>query len=54
MIHSQVDRILAEGTIDEQVYYFVKWQGLQYDESTWEKASDINDDAQVAPSLPSP
>jgi len=38
----QIDRILDKKERDDDIWYLVKWQHLGYDESTWEKADDIN------------
>lgn len=37
----EVDRIIDEAGDGDRRKYHVKWKGLNYDESTWEKASDI-------------
>jgi len=48
-----VDRIIAkEIRTDEtkqkkETYYLVKWQGLQYNEATWEHEKDVNDDEKI-------
>lgn len=43
----EVDRICAKREIDGVIHYFVKWGGLPYCEGSWEKGTDINDDAQI-------
>lgn len=58
----EIDRILAKTTKGGQTKYLVKWRSQNYSESTWELASDLNDDAairlfeqrQVPPSTPAP
>ena len=37
----EVDRIIDEAGEGDKRKYHVKWKGLNYDESTWEKAADI-------------
>lgn len=44
----EVDRILSKRVGEDQVnYYFVKWQGLPYNECTWESEDDIKDPEKV-------
>ena len=38
----QVDRIISHDARNNT--YLVKWQGLNYVESTWENADDLKDD----------
>ncbi|XP_049847848.1 chromodomain-helicase-DNA-binding protein 8-like [Schistocerca gregaria] len=45
--YTEVDRILACEEQNGQTYYYVKWQGLPYNESTWEPADLIKDTARL-------
>ena len=44
--YTKVERVVAKRNGEEGVEYFIKWKGLQYDECTWEAASDISEHAQ--------
>lgn len=44
----EVDRVLDREERDGTVFYFVKWQGLPYNESTWESSEEVNDAQAVA------
>ena len=39
----EVDRVLDREERDGTLYYFVKWQGLPYNECTWESSEEVND-----------
>ena len=49
----QVDRILDEVNVKDEISgsvtkrFYVKWQSLPYETSTWENATDINDDKKI-------
>ena len=40
----EVDRVLDMKSGDDCAHYLVKWRGLPYEESTWELATDIDND----------
>lgn len=45
---TEIDRVLADHTTEEgKRYFFVKWSGLPYSESTWEDASEVQDDTKI-------
>jgi superfamily II DNA or RNA helicase len=39
----EVDRVLDQEERDGTLYYYVKWQGLPYNECTWESSEEVND-----------
>jgi chromodomain-helicase-DNA-binding protein 1 len=44
--YTKVERVVAVRDGDDNMQYFVKWKGLQYDDCTWEDASLISSLAQ--------
>lgn len=44
----EIDRLLAKKNIEGVDYYLVKWQGLPYNESTWESVEIVNDAEKIA------
>ena len=43
----KVDRVIDSSGDGDERTYCVKWQGLGYDEVTWEKAEDIKDEEKI-------
>jgi SNF2 family DNA or RNA helicase len=44
----EIDRIIAKRVRNGEIYYLIKWCALPYSESTWEKASQVNNDEKIA------
>eukprot|EP01125_Pyxidicula_operculata_P016654 TRINITY_DN576_c0_g2_i1.p1 TRINITY_DN576_c0_g2~~TRINITY_DN576_c0_g2_i1.p1 ORF type:complete len:2102 (+),score=699.65 TRINITY_DN576_c0_g2_i1:116-6421(+) len=44
---TEIERIISSSFYNGKWYYLVKWEGLQYGESTWEMEDVINDDEQI-------
>lgn len=46
--YDEIDRILFKKKFDGDYHYLVKWQGLPYDEATWELCEEVDDPVKVA------
>lgn len=44
----EIDRVLARKHVDGVDYFLVKWQGLPYNECTWESSEIVNDPEVIA------
>ena len=41
--YCEADKVLAQRLKGEKIQYFVKWMGLNYGQSTWEDAANVDD-----------